>query len=200
MIGFVAVDFCLHQKNTACEVLTALLCCVLLHCGICHILSSLRCNFWCMECIIYVRISVMQTVIWSTDTLGVHLSMFVWYGHLALHVLMFSPWFSVLYFSVLKARKGSRILCGKAQNCERLVASKSVSSSQSLSNTANRSKRCSVGTQKHRGAVVQIAFTFILPVVSHDKPLQCVKEHYCKLCTLWCQRRKEGCIIFCEQM
>jgi hypothetical protein len=84
---------------------------------------------------------------------------------------------------MLKAREGSRILSGRAQNFKRLVASKSVSSSQSLNNTVNRNDKCSLGTRKHRGTVVRIAFTFILPVVSHDKPLQCVEQD-CKLCTL----------------
>jgi hypothetical protein len=97
---------------------------------------------------------------------------------------MLSSCFSVLYCSMLKARGGSRILSGKSQTSERMVASKSVSSSQSLNSTVNRREKCLLGTQKHQGAVVQIAFTFILLLVSHNKPLQCVEGQDCKLYTL----------------
>jgi hypothetical protein len=82
---------------------------------------------------------------------------------------------------MLKAREGSRILSGKSQMLERMLASKAVSSSQSMNSTVNRREKCSLGTQKHQGAVVQIAFTFVLLVVSHNKPLQCAEEQDCKL-------------------
>jgi hypothetical protein len=91
---------------------------------------------------------------------------------------MYSPYFSVLYCSMLKAREDSRILGGKAQIFERLVASKSVN------NTVNRRKKHSLFSHTHKGAVVQVAFTFILLVVLHNKPLQCVEEQDCKLYTL----------------
>jgi hypothetical protein len=86
---------------------------------------------------------------------------------------------------MLKVRKGSRILSGKSQMSERMVASKSLSSSQSLNNTVNRREKCSVGIQKHQGAVVQIGCTFILLVVSHNKPLQSVEEQDCNLFTVY---------------
>jgi len=97
---------------------------------------------------------------------------------------MFSPCFIVLCCSMLEAREGRRILSGKSQMLERMVASNSVYSSKSLNSTVHGGKKCSLGTQKHQGAAVQIAFTFILLVVSHNKPLQCVEEQDCKLYTL----------------
>jgi len=76
---------------------------------------------------------------------------------------------------MLKAREGSRILSGKSQMLERMVASKSVSSGQSSNSTVRRREECSLGTQKHQGAVVHIT------TVSHNNPLQCVEEQDCKL-------------------
>ena len=100
---------------------------------------------------------------------------------------MLSQCFSVLYCSMLKAREGSRILSGKSQMLESMVASKAVSSGQSVNSTVNRREKCSLGTQKHQGAVVQMAFTFILLVMSRNRPLQRVEEQDCKLYTL-CHR------------
>jgi hypothetical protein len=85
---------------------------------------------------------------------------------------------------MLKARKSTRTLRGKSQMKERMVGSKSVSSSQSVTETVNRREKCSVGVQKHQGAVVQIACTFILLVVSHNQPLQSVEEQDCRLYTV----------------
>jgi hypothetical protein len=70
---------------------------------------------------------------------------------------------------MLKDRKSSRILSGKSQTKEKMVGYKSVSSSQSLTETVERREKCSVGIQTHQGAVVQIACTFILLVVSCNK-------------------------------
>ena len=82
---------------------------------------------------------------------------------------------------MLKAREGSRILSGMSQMLEVMVASKSASSDQSVNSAVNGREECSLGTRKRQGAVVHIAFTFILLVVSHNKPLQCVEEQGCKL-------------------
>jgi hypothetical protein len=111
--------------------------------------------------------------------------MFMWFWHLALHVLLFSPCIIVLYCSMLKARKFSIILSGKSQMKEIMVSSKSVSSSQSLTETVKRREKCSVGIQKHQGAVVQLACTFILLVVSCNKHLQSFEEQDCKLYPFW---------------
>ena len=132
----------------------------------------------------YIKDSQLCRLIWRTHSHNVHLSMFMWFWHLALPVLVLSPCFSVLYCSMLKARDDSRILSGKSQMLEGMVASKSVSSSQSLNSTANRREKCLLGTQKHQGAVVQIAVTFIVLVVSQNKPLPCVEEQDCKFYTL----------------
>jgi len=78
---------------------------------------------------------------------------------------------------MLKDREGSRIISGKSQMLERMVASKPVSSGQSLNSAVNRREECSLRPRKHQGAVVHIAFTFILLVVS----LHCVEEQDCKL-------------------
>jgi hypothetical protein len=88
------------------------------------------------------------------------------------------------YCFLFKAREGSRSLSGKAQEFVRLVTSKSVSSSQSLRNSVNRSRKCSFRTQKRQGTVVQIVFIFDLLVVPHDKLLHSVEEQDCKLCIL----------------
>jgi hypothetical protein len=85
---------------------------------------------------------------------------------------------------MLKARKSRRILRGKSQMKERMVGSKSVSSSHSLTETVKRREKCSVGILKHQGAVVQIVCTFILLVVSYNQPLQSVEEQDCRLYTV----------------
>jgi len=131
----------------------------------------------------YIKGSRLCWLIWGTDSRDVLLSLSMWFWRLALPVLMFSPCLSVLYCSMLKAREGSRILSGKSQMLERMLPTKSMSSSKSLNSNVSRREKCSLGTQKHQGAVVQIAFTFVLLFVSCSKPLQCVEEQDCKLYT-----------------
>ena len=148
----------------------------------------------------YIKGSQSCRLNWRCDSRDVHLTLSMWFWHLALPMLMFSSYFSVLYCSMLKAREGSRIVSGKSQMLERMLASKSVSSGQSLSSTANTREKCLLGSQKQKGAVVQIACTFILLVVSHNKPLQCAEGQDCKLyrgadkCLAWPGRKQAASV------